>query len=92
MSTLKSCVSCHKIFQINFGEEWKTYCLPCYLKNKQQPKHKPVYANPFSMDVPDEMLKRLIILCHPDKHSNSELSNNVTAWLLGQKQRREKKK
>tara|TARA_Y100000310_G_scaffold287290_1_gene312071 strand:- start:168 stop:458 length:291 start_codon:yes stop_codon:yes gene_type:complete len=27
-------------------------------------------------------LRDLIKLCHPDKHGNSELSNNITSWLI----------
>lgn len=30
----------------------------------------------------EEMLPRLIQLCHPDKHGNSEAANRVTQWLL----------
>ncbi len=31
------------------------------------------------------MLPRLIRLCHPDRHGNSESANKVTAWLLAQR-------
>lgn len=34
--------------------------------------------------IPDAMLRKLIILCHPDKHNNSELSSEVTRWLIEQ--------
>ena len=27
-------------------------------------------------------LRDLIKLCHPDKHGNSKLSNNITSWLI----------
>ena len=30
----------------------------------------------------DTAIKRLLMLCHPDKHGNSELANDVTRWLL----------
>ena len=38
--------------------------------------------------IPPEMLPRLIQLCHPDRHGNSEAANNVTVWLLAQRRAR----
>jgi hypothetical protein len=38
--------------------------------------------------IPDEMLSKLIRLTHPDRHSNSSASNEATAWLLAQRQKR----
>lgn len=35
--------------------------------------------------MPADMLLRLIRLCHPDRHGNSEAANNATAWLLAQR-------
>lgn len=32
-------------------------------------------------------VEKLIRLCHPDKHKNSELSNQVTKWLLAQRKK-----
>ena len=32
-------------------------------------------------------LRKLIQLCHPDKHAGSETANEVTAWLLSQRSR-----
>ena len=37
--------------------------------------------------IPPDTLARLIRLCHPDRHSNSEASNSATAWLLAQRVR-----
>lgn len=37
--------------------------------------------------IPSEMLSRLVRLCHPDKHGNSPASNEVTSWLLAQRQK-----
>lgn len=31
------------------------------------------------------MLKRLIYLCHPDKHNNSTAAKLATEWLLKQR-------
>lgn len=35
--------------------------------------------------IPSEMLKRLIMLCHPDRHAGSPMSNQMTQWLLEQR-------
>lgn len=40
-----------------------------------------------SIDPDAEMLRRLIQLCHPDKHANSEASQKATRWLLDLKAR-----
>jgi hypothetical protein len=36
----------------------------------------------------DAMCEKLIRLCHPDRHANSELSNEVTRWLLAQRKKK----
>ncbi|MGB4912115.1 MAG: hypothetical protein WBO95_08290 [Candidatus Dechloromonas phosphoritropha] len=38
-----------------------------------------------AISIPPDMLARLIRLCHPDRHGNSEASNMATAWLLVQR-------
>lgn len=35
--------------------------------------------------IPPEMLRRLIQLCHPDKHRGSEAANIATRYLLALK-------
>jgi hypothetical protein len=37
------------------------------------------------VEIPGDLLPRLIRLCHPDRHGNSESSNRATAWLLAQR-------
>ncbi len=32
--------------------------------------------------VLDVMWKKIMLLCHPDKHGNSETSQEVTRWLI----------
>lgn len=39
----------------------------------------------FEPAIPGEMLAKLIRLCHPDRHSNSPMSNEATKWLLEQR-------
>ena len=36
--------------------------------------------------IPDDMLGRLIRLCHPDRHAGSEASTLATQWLLEQRE------
>lgn len=89
MMTFKRCVICSHQFFCDTGEEWKTQCLSCYLakKRKERAGAKPEtnYGNTNEGKLPADILHKLIILCHPDKHKNSELSNSMTAWLLEQK-------
>lgn len=35
--------------------------------------------------IPPEMLRRLVRLCHPDRHGQSKAANQATAWLLAQR-------
>lgn len=44
-------------------------------------KHGTVHSAP--QQFGDEDLRRLIQLCHPDKHANSELSQRMTTLLTG---------
>lgn len=72
---LKTCLHCKCRFDTN--ETWKTLCINCYksatnFNNYNKPKLK----------IDDEMLKRMIYLCHPDKHNQSEASVIVTKYLL----------
>lgn len=39
--------------------------------------------------IPPDMLRRLVRLCHPDRHDGSESANQATAWLLAQRNRME---
>jgi hypothetical protein len=36
--------------------------------------------------IPPDMLRRIIQLCHPDKHNNSAAATEATQWLLKQRQ------
>ena len=42
-------------------------------------------GQPRRKEIDPDMLSRLIRLCHPDKHGNSEASNKATIWLLEQR-------
>jgi len=71
--------------------EWSTICKKCWKESQgftrdkrqsyTQSQSKPS-ADPF---IPSEMLRRLIQLCHPDKHAGSEASLKATQWLIEQR-------
>lgn len=65
-------------------QPWKRVCLPCYLKAKKaetftRPPPPPPSALP---QIEPTMLRRLLQLCHPDRHGNSPASNEATRYLL----------
>lgn len=37
--------------------------------------------------IPAEMYKKLIFLCHPDKHNNHPWAEEVTRWLLSEREK-----
>ena len=39
--------------------------------------------------IPPDLLKAMLLICHPDKHGNSAAANRVTAWLLQQRARQQ---
>ena len=67
-------------------EYWKRICIGCFKVNKghgrqqqrQQPTYKPE-SKP-SQITPD-VLKKLMYLCHPDKHNNSQVATDMFVWL-----------
>lgn len=82
------CEDCDETFYA--AEYWKTYCRRCYAKmmqrnNKenQEVRIQKIYVE---KPIPLEMINRLIRLCHPDKHDNSKASNEVTVWLLAERE------
>ena len=42
-------------------------------------------SKPEAASVPDELLGKMIRLCHPDKHRGSDAATEVTQWLLEQR-------
>ena len=88
---LATCVICQCEFYRD--AEWKDRCKPCFIKTlgtkkretfQQETTVRTVYIE-VEKTIPLEMINRMIRLCHPDKHDNSEASNQVTAWLLDQR-------
>jgi hypothetical protein len=71
------CEECGVIFCTM--HEWGTLCKACWKRSKSIVDH---HEHGKEKAVPDEMLKRLIILCHPDRHDGSEMSLKATQFLL----------
>lgn len=81
------CERCNVLFLADV--HWKTHCKKCYAKKMKaeqgepsQQESKVIYQN---KPIPLDMVNRLIRLCHPDFHNNSEASNTATAWLIDQR-------
>lgn len=74
-----TCPSCGS--QYLQDQPWKRICLQCYLQTKGRAAPATRYAVTPAPIEPG-MLRRLIQLCHPDKHQGSEAANIATRFLL----------
>lgn len=89
----KVCKQCSTKFFADL--EWKKICLACWKENKGIKDKKkrrstfedqpPFHFQPKTKTIPADMLRRLIYLCHPDKHNQNRASHIATEWLLKQK-------
>lgn len=78
----KNCKNCGDAFMAS--QDWKTYCIPCFIKIKKSQENAAssiVAQQKYTLE--EEMLNRIIRLCHPDKHKSSEASHIATVFLLG---------
>lgn len=67
--------------------EWLRLSVPQWLYDKAN-GNQPAPARTASQpSIQPDMLKRLIHLCHPDKHNGSQASLLATQWLLEQRGR-----
>ena len=98
---IKRCDHCRTLFDAKFPSA--KLCLDCWKKRERAfAEYDDLRAELARLDtevrrlrhalhhqqgIPPEMLKRLIGLCHPDRHGNSEPSTEVTKWLLAQRPR-----
>jgi hypothetical protein len=100
--TIAICPNCGDRFYKD--QPWKKTCLPCWKESKRAEhdelldlreevaEHRRLLrealAEKAAACIEPEMLSRLIRLCHPDKHGNSEAANTATQWLLAQRDAR----
>jgi hypothetical protein len=87
MNVYCTCTRCGCTFEREADQKWKRLCLDCWLASKGKERAPPPPPPPEPAPrIEAEMLGRLIRLCHPDKHGNSEASNTATKWLLAQRE------
>jgi hypothetical protein len=79
------CSKCGKYFTRADDEGWKKLCFSCWVAAKPEREGKPE-AKPETIEP--EMLRRLIQLCHPDRHNGSEASLKASQFLLAIKGKR----
>lgn len=46
-----------------------------------------LFTEPVEATIPPEMMRKLLFLCHPDKHGNSQQATEATQWLLSQRKK-----
>lgn len=70
-------------------QPWKVLCVTCYLATgpkRRRTERAEVQLAPPAPSIPADMLRRLIQLCHPDRHGGSEAATLATRWLLEQRE------
>ncbi|MBF0263074.1 MAG: hypothetical protein HQL97_14690 [Magnetococcales bacterium] len=93
----RQCSECDQLFYPKQG--WEKICWPCWreARGEQEAEPKSPSREPqvvFCSDprLPDldewqAMIMPLIKHCHPDKHGGSREANDVTRWLIDQRER-----
>jgi len=65
--------------------EWKLLCYECWFLTKakryENTKNNTI-INRIENDLTLDNIKKLLFLCHPDKHNNSVISTEMTKFLL----------
>lgn len=100
--SISTCPECGDRFEKD--APWKKTCMPCWKESKRAEhdellelreevaEHRrllsQILAERKAAAISPDMLARLIRLCHPDKHGNSEAANTATQWLLAQREAR----
>jgi hypothetical protein len=87
---MKRCASCGASFE---GQRWQKVCWPCWRKKRDGETAREAYligyadgrANAWQPPIDAELLRELVIFCHPDRHDASrfEEANRLTSRLLG---------
>ena len=87
---MKLCQHCGASFLPKFPNA--KLCYPCWLAREQAFERVGALEDELSdlravLDgtpaaIPADMRRLLVLLCHPDRHNNSNASNKATRWLL----------
>lgn len=89
MNDQTECIDCGRYFEARAA--WQVRCYRCYIlyKRKRDEAREATIPQEIHHIIPDpdgawfrEHLKKLIMLCHPDKHGGSEESHVVTTYLV----------
>jgi hypothetical protein len=70
------------------SREWEFKDTDVQFMALQAALHKAESAKPTAQPIPPDMIRRLIMLCHPDRHENSREANELTGWLLDMRGRK----
>lgn len=80
----KLCIGCGR--PIPWEPLWKTMCVDCFKRSRKETKPETtlVWGKPAvpAPQLSPEMISKMLILCHPDRHGDSELSKEVTMFLI----------
>lgn len=76
-----TCPSC-KARTFVQDQPWKLVCLACYLERNPGKRRTPEPVPVVPAGIEPDMLRRLVQLCHPDRHGNSEAATTATRFLL----------
>lgn len=61
---------------------WKLLCVSCYLERNPTKRRSTEPVPVAAAGIEPAMLRRLIQLCHPDRHQGSEAATVATRFLL----------
>lgn len=77
------------------NEAWRTLCKSCYILSRREEEEEVRQQLAYyraecdrlrrtvpTTGIPQDKLRSLVQLCHPDKHNGSKTANKITAWLL----------
>lgn len=77
----------------NFNGETAEVYEPVFKQNIKKAKINDIFSTKsfenekVSLELDSKMIKKLLLLCHPDKHGNSETSQEITALILEKKKK-----
>jgi len=75
------CLDCGAPFLREPDAGWKVRCLDCWRLTRRL-HSVPVPAQAAAPAIEPTMVRRLLQLCHPDKHAGSEAAVVATQYLL----------